>query len=161
MPVSHLGYCLQHLKKTELVNKTLAGEDRIRAKVGTSLEKEMATHSSVLAWRVPGTGEPGGLPSMGSHRVGHDLAGTSLVVQWLRIHLVMQETQVRSLVEELRSHIPWDQLNPWTPTTEPECPRAYVPQQKESFHHSWRKPTCCNEQRNSAAKKKKKKIEQS
>ena len=35
-------------------------------------EKEMATHSSVLAWRVPGTGEPGGLPSMGSHRVGHD-----------------------------------------------------------------------------------------
>ena len=37
-----------------------------------ALEKEMATHSSVLAWRVPGTGEPGGLPSMGSHRVGHD-----------------------------------------------------------------------------------------
>ena len=36
------------------------------------LEKEMATHSSVLAWRIPGTGEPGGLPSMGSHRVGHD-----------------------------------------------------------------------------------------
>ena len=34
--------------------------------------KEMATHSSVLAWRIPGTGEPGGLPSMGSHRVGHD-----------------------------------------------------------------------------------------
>ena len=37
-----------------------------------ALEKEMATHSSVLAWRIPGTGEPGGLPSMGSHRVGHD-----------------------------------------------------------------------------------------
>ena len=36
------------------------------------LEKEMATHSTVLAWRIPGTGEPGGLPSMGSHRVGHD-----------------------------------------------------------------------------------------
>ena len=35
------------------------------------LEKEMATHSSVLAWGIPGTGEPGGLPSMGSHRVGH------------------------------------------------------------------------------------------
>ena len=35
------------------------------------LEKEMATHSSVLAWRIPGTGEPGGLPSM-LHRVGHD-----------------------------------------------------------------------------------------
>ena len=37
-----------------------------------ALEKEMATHSSVLAWRIPGTGEPGELPSMGSHRVGHD-----------------------------------------------------------------------------------------
>ena len=37
-----------------------------------ALEKEMATHSSVLAWRIPGTREPGGLPSMGSLRVGHD-----------------------------------------------------------------------------------------
>ena len=37
-----------------------------------ALEKEMAAHSSVLAWSIPGTGEPGGLPSMGSHRVGHD-----------------------------------------------------------------------------------------
>ena len=36
------------------------------------MEKEMATHSSVLAWRIPGTGQPGGLPSMGSHRVRHD-----------------------------------------------------------------------------------------
>ena len=37
-----------------------------------ALEKEMATHSSVLAWRIPGAGEPGGLPSLGSQRVGHD-----------------------------------------------------------------------------------------
>ena len=37
-----------------------------------SLEKEMATHSSIHAWRIPGTGEPDGLPSMGSHRVRHD-----------------------------------------------------------------------------------------
>ena len=37
-----------------------------------ALEKEMATHSSALAWRIPGTGEPGELPSIGSHRVGHD-----------------------------------------------------------------------------------------
>ena len=37
-----------------------------------ALEKEMATHSSVLAWRIPGIGEPGGLPSLRSHRVGHD-----------------------------------------------------------------------------------------
>ena len=37
-----------------------------------ALEKEMATHASVLAWRIPGTGEPDGLPSVGSHRVGHN-----------------------------------------------------------------------------------------
>ena len=37
-----------------------------------TLEKALATHSSVLPWRIPGTGEPAGLPSMGSHRVGHD-----------------------------------------------------------------------------------------
>ena len=37
-----------------------------------ALEKQVATHSSVLAWRIPGAGEPGGLLSMGSHRVGHD-----------------------------------------------------------------------------------------
>ena len=37
-----------------------------------ALEKEVATHSSVLAWRIPGTGEPGGLPSLGSHRVAHN-----------------------------------------------------------------------------------------
>ena len=37
-----------------------------------ALEKEMATYSSVLAWRIPGTVEPGGLPSVGSHRVGHN-----------------------------------------------------------------------------------------
>ena len=45
-----------------------------------ALEKEMANHSSVLAWRIPGTGDPGGLPSMGSHRVGHycsDLAAAA------------------------------------------------------------------------------------
>ena len=42
-----------------------------------ALEKEMATHPSVLAWRIPGTEEPGGLLSMGSHRVGHDLAAAA------------------------------------------------------------------------------------
>ena len=44
-----------------------------------ALEKEMATHSSVLAWRIPGTGEPGGLPSMGSHRVGHDCSDLAAI----------------------------------------------------------------------------------
>ena len=44
------------------------------------MEKEMATHSSVLAWRIPGMAEPGGLPSMGSHRVGHDWNDLVVVV---------------------------------------------------------------------------------
>ena len=45
-----------------------------------ALEKEMATHSSVLAWRIPGTGKPGGLSSIGSHRVGHDWSDLAVVV---------------------------------------------------------------------------------
>ena len=48
--------------------------------------KEMATHSSVLAWRIPGTAAPGGLPSMGSHRVGHnwsDLAAAAMLIKYL------------------------------------------------------------------------------
>ena len=48
-----------------------------------ALEKEMATHSSVLAWRIPETGEPGGLPSMGSHRVGHDWSDLAAVRRML------------------------------------------------------------------------------
>ena len=50
-----------------------------------ALEKEMATHSSVLAWRIPGTREPGGLPSLGSHRVRHDwsdLAAAAAAAGW-------------------------------------------------------------------------------
>ena len=53
-----------------------------------ALEKEMATHSSVLAWRIPGAGEPGGLPSMGSHRVGHywsDLAAAAAAFYLINI----------------------------------------------------------------------------
>ena len=46
-----------------------------------ALEKEMATHSSILAWRIPGTGEPGGLPSMRSHRVRHDWS--DLAAAWI------------------------------------------------------------------------------
>ena len=49
-----------------------------------ALEKEMATHSSVLAWRIPGMGKPGGLPSMGSHRVGHDWSD---LAAWFKVKL--------------------------------------------------------------------------
>ena len=51
-----------------------------------ALEKEMATHSSVLAWRIPGTGEPGGLTSMGSHRVGHDWSDLALALALILVH---------------------------------------------------------------------------
>ena len=47
-----------------------------------ALEKEMATHSSVLAWRIPGMGEPGGLSSMGSHRVGHNWSDLAAAAAW-------------------------------------------------------------------------------
>ena len=55
-----------------------------------ALEKEMATHSSVLAWRIPGMGEPGGLPSLGSHRVGHDwsdLAAAAAAAEIMKVFL--------------------------------------------------------------------------
>ena len=57
-----------------------------------ALKKEMATHSSVLAWRIPGTGEPGGLPSMGSHRVGHDWSDLAAVAE----HFLTPYTKINS-----------------------------------------------------------------
>ena len=59
-----------------------------------ALEKEMATHSSVLAWRIPGTGQPGGLPPMGSHRVRHD-----------RSHLAAAAIPFKLLVKNFQSNI--------------------------------------------------------
>ena len=56
-----------------------------------ALEKEMATHSSVLAWRLPGTGEPGGLPSMGSHRVGHDWRDLAAAYTYIYIFSAKKE----------------------------------------------------------------------
>ena len=77
------------------------------------LEKEMATHSSILAWEIPWTEEPGGLQSMGSQRVGHDWAislhVTFLVAQMVKNLPAMQETQVQSL-----GKIPWSRK--WQPT---------------------------------------------
>ena len=52
-----------------------------------ALEKAMATHSSVLARRIPGIGKPGGLPSMGSHRVGHDWNNLATVITLIRSHI--------------------------------------------------------------------------
>ena len=68
------------------------------------LEEETATHSIVLAWRIPGMGEPGGLPSMGSHRVGHDWRDLAAAVVFSRfIHVV---TYINSHLFILLSNIP-------------------------------------------------------
>ena len=55
-------------------------------------EKEMATHSSVLAWTIPGTGEPGGLPSMGLHRVGHDWSDLAAAAVKVHAYLVVSDS---------------------------------------------------------------------
>ena len=52
----------------------------------------MATHSSVLAWRIPGMGQPGGLLSMGSHRVGHDCSGLAAAANCLSFDFIMAST---------------------------------------------------------------------
>ena len=56
----------------------------------------MATPSSVLPWRIPGTGEPGGLPSMGSHRVGHDRSDLAAATSWL--HNLAKDCMIRSIM---------------------------------------------------------------
>ena len=65
-----------------------------------ALEKEMETHSSVLSWRIPGTGKPAGLPSMGSHRVGHDwsdLAAAAAAGE-LRCRMLQSVTRKKKMV---------------------------------------------------------------
>ena len=88
-----------------------------------ALEKEMATHSSVLAWRIPGTGEPGGLPSMGSHRVGDDwsdLAAAAAAARVLILCLISMRVienqpypqhSVRQSPKFLWKNIPMTSLN--------------------------------------------------
>ena len=86
-----------------------------------ALEKEMATHSSVLAWRIPGTGEPGGLSSMGLHRVGHDWSDLAAVAarqclsnyiwnnptsaDWVHKFLLLQKLFLRKELCRYLSHI--------------------------------------------------------
>ena len=60
-----------------------------------ALEEEMATHSRILAWRIPGTGEPGGLPSMGSHRVGHDCSNLAAAAAGLMYSSLLQFNYLR------------------------------------------------------------------
>ena len=67
---------------------------------------EIATHSSVLAGRIPGTAEPGGLPSMGLHRVGHDLAAAAVAVGMLYFYLLNQANLF--ILKILKSKIPFN-----------------------------------------------------
>ena len=60
-----------------------------------TLEKEMATHSSVLAWRIPGMGAPGGLPSMGSHRVGHDWCNLAAVAAAVPVTVTINKKWIK------------------------------------------------------------------
>ena len=79
-----------------------------------ALEKEMATHSSVLAWRIPGTGEPGGLTSMGSHRVGHDWSDLAAATAGLLASLtscLLMDNHWKSLWNRCLG--PFSTFNPW------------------------------------------------
>ena len=66
-------FSLGKFKNIEIISSIFSDHNAVRLDINyrEKLEKEMAIHSSVLAWRIPGMVEPGGLPSMGSHRVGH------------------------------------------------------------------------------------------
>ena len=80
-----------------------------------ALEKEMATHSSVLVWSIPGTGEPGGLPSIGSHRVGHDWSNLAAAAAMPHVG--------SSSLTRYRTHVPFSgnrSLNHWTTREAPE-----------------------------------------
>ena len=77
-----------------------------------ALEKEMATHSSVLGWRIPGTGEPGGLPSMGSHRVGHDWSNLAATAAASLSLLVYSKGRfvIHLLAIKMLYRVPWRRL---------------------------------------------------
>ena len=91
-----------------------------------ALEKEMATHSSVLAWRIPGTGEPCVLPSMGSHRVGHDWSDLAAAAAGLPVH--------HHLPEFTQTHVlrVGDAIQPSHPLSSPSPP-APNPSQHQSL----------------------------
>ena len=91
-----------------------------------ALEKEMATHSSVISWRIPGTGEPRGLPSMGSHKVRHDWSDLAAAAAGLPVHhqlLGFTQTHV---------HQVGDAIQPSHPLLFPSPP-APNPSQHQSF----------------------------
>ena len=108
--------------------KSLVGYSRTRQSDLTftfhfhALEKEMATHSSVLAWRIPGTAEPGGLSSMGSHRVRHDwsdLAAAAAIRLMFRTVLIYKVANTEPWREKDKYLLPvfWLDKKAWTMRT--------------------------------------------
>ena len=78
------------------------------------LEKEMATHSSVLAWRIPGMGEPGGLPSMGFHRVGHDwsnLAAAAAAAESMQLWELIEDYAAVASASSVEPEVSMGQIN--------------------------------------------------
>ena len=71
------------------------------------MEKEMATHSSVLAWRIPGTGKPGGSPSMGSHRVGHDCSDLAAAAAAAAAPYQIYDLQISFSIQEAAFSLWW------------------------------------------------------
>ena len=100
-----------------------------------ALEKEMATHSSVLAWRTPGMGEPGGLPSMGSHRVRYDWSdlGAVAAAAVTAITIIVVEIMVMEISWALCQSCAW----PWTRYVDSHCHHArklllFLPHRQEA-----------------------------
>ena len=87
-----------------------------------ALEKEMATHSSVLAWRIPGTEEPSGLLSMGSHRVGHDWSNLTAAAA----ARMAKQNGIRTPILFLSERLPWSSLH-ILPCCSPHCLASHMP----------------------------------
>ena len=104
-----------------------------------ALEKEMATHSSVLAWRIPGTGEPGGLPSMRSHRVGHDWSDLAEAGRFWLVYSLSGISGHPGLSALKDVGCVW-----------PCCCRGVMEWKQSTLEHrnpriiSWRPPECCS-----------------
>ena len=81
-----------------------------------ALEKEMASHSSVLAWRIPEMGEPGGLPSMGSHRVGHDWSNLAAAAVFCKAKETCSRSHIGMCQSQSSKQVLWFQsmyTSPW------------------------------------------------
>ena len=99
-----------------------------------ALEKEMVTHSSVLAWGIPGTGEPGGLPSMGSHRVRHDWSNLAVSSSMIKDKWPYAELCCRSEYMRFRWYRAWLACQALLPKS---VPLGWQDREGQSFLPAW------------------------